>query len=370
MADFALYLHVPFCRSKCAYCDFSSWAGREAQMEPYLRALHAEIRTQGARFAPGRVVSSVFFGGGTPSLLPGDAARGLMDSIRAAFCVSPEAEVTMEGNPGTLTEENLCAYRAAGVNRLSLGVQSFSDELLRRVGRIHTARQAADAVRLARSAGFENLNLDLMYGLPGQTEEDFVRSVEQAIDLNPGHLSLYALILEPGTPLWRRVQAGECALPDDERVLAMQHDAQARLERAGYRRYEISNYALPGRECRHNLLYWRRGEYLGLGCAAHSLMEETRFANPDSLEEYLAGKRADEEERLSAADQFEEQVMLGLRTRDGLPLPLLQGREQALERLVRGGFLEVRAGRVCATQQGADLLNAVILELVSPPAGQ
>lgn len=363
MAEFALYLHIPFCRKKCAYCDFASWAGREAVIEPYLRALHGEIRAQGERWAAGRTVTSVFFGGGTPSLLSGDQTRALLDELRAAFVFSPEAEITMEGNPGTLTEENLRACRAAGVNRLSLGVQSFSDALLRRVGRIHTARQAEEAVAMARRAGFDNLNLDLMYGLPGQSEDDFARSVARAVELGAEHLSLYSLILEEGTPLFRAVQAGECALPDEETVLSMQHGAEAYLARAGYRRYEISNYARSGRECRHNLLYWRRGEYLGLGCAAHSLMEETRFANTGSLDDYLAGGRAGDAEPVSAEERYEEQVMLGLRTCEGVPETLLSGRERSVARLIEGGFLVREGGRLHATQRGADLLNALILEL-------
>lgn len=363
MADFALYLHVPFCRRKCAYCDFASWAGREEAIEPYLRALRGEIRAQGERWAAGRTVTSVFFGGGTPSLLSGGQVQALLDELRAAFAFSPDAEITLEGNPGTLTRENLRAYRQAGVNRLSLGVQSFSDALLARVGRIHTAKQAEEAVSLARETGFDNLNLDLMYGLPGQTEEDFSQSVRRAAQLGVEHLSLYSLILEEGTPLFRAVQAGECALPDDETTLAMQHAAEAFLSQAGYTRYEISNYAKEGRECRHNLLYWSRGEYLGLGCAAHSLMEETRFSNPERLDEYLAGARAASIERLTPSDRYEEQVMLGLRTREGVPESLFTGREPVVARLIDGGFLARENGRVHATQTGADLLNALILEL-------
>lgn len=364
MADFALYLHIPFCKRKCAYCDFSSYAHCENQMDAYLRALHAEIRTQGARFSPRRRATSVFLGGGTPSLLPGSAVQALMDELRAAFSFAPDAEITMEANPGTLTAENLRAYRAAGVNRLSLGVQSFSGRLLKRVGRIHTALEAEQAVRMARAAGFDNLNLDLMYGLPGQSEADFAQTVEQAISLNVEHLSLYSLILEEGTPLYDEVQRGACSLPDEETVLSMQHRAQSRLADAGYARYEISNYARAGRECRHNLLYWRRGEYLGLGCAAHSLMEETRFANTPSLEEYLAGTRAIEVERLGPEDRFEEQIMLGLRTREGIDERLLSGRQKALERLMLAQLVQREAGRVRVTQKGADLLNAVILALV------
>lgn len=364
MADFALYLHIPFCRKKCAYCDFASYAQCEDQLDAYLCALHTEILAQAARYSAGRTVTSIFFGGGTPSLLPGDAMRQLMDALRAAFSLAPEAEVTMEANPGTLTGENLTAYRAAGVNRLSLGVQSFSDRLLRRVGRIHTAREAEEAVRLARRAGFDNLSLDLMYGLPDQTEDDFAQSVERAIALEVEHLSLYSLILEEGTPLHAQAQRGECRFPEEEAVLSMQHRAQERLAQAGYARYEISNYARPGRECRHNLLYWRRGEYLGLGCAAHSLMEETRFCNTDSLEEYLAGRRADEVEPLGPEDRFEEQVMLGLRTREGVPEALFSGRSAPLNRLLEAALLTREKGRIRATQRGADLLNAVILALL------
>ena len=363
-APLSIYLHIPFCRRKCAYCDFASRGGQEARIPAYVQALTEELRAQARLYAEGRIVRTVFFGGGTPSLLAGAQMRALLKALRDCFDVDPDAEISMEANPGTVTEESLAAYRAAGVNRLSLGVQSFSDRLLASIGRIHTAREAERAVAMARGAGFDNLNLDLMYGLPGQSPADFAESVNAALSLSPEHLSLYSLIVEEDTPMHGRVARGEAVLPGEEDVLAMQHGAQAALKARGYERYEVSNYALPGRQCRHNLVYWRRGEYLGLGCAAHSLMEDVRFSNTEDLDAYLAGERTAERTPLTEEDAREETVMLGLRTREGIPRGALSGREAALARLTAAGLMEeAPPGRVRATDRGMDVLNALILEL-------
>ena len=363
-APLSLYLHIPFCRRKCAYCDFASQGGQEEKIPAYVEALREEIRLRADRYSAGRTVGTIFFGGGTPSLLTGGQLAGLLDAIRAGFSLSPEAEISMEANPGTVTEASLAGYLSAGVNRLSLGVQALDDRLLASIGRIHTAKEAEQAVAMARRAGFRSLNLDLMYGLPGQSRADFAATIERALALSPEHFSLYSLIVEEGTPMQSRVARGEAVLPPEEAVLSMQHDAQAALEARGYLRYEVSNYALPGRECRHNLTYWRRGEYLGLGCAAHSLMENERFSNTASLAEYLAGKREEAREALTPRDEYEEAVMLGLRTREGIPRSLLPDHEAAVRELTGAGLLEESEGRIRATQAGMDVLNALILRLI------
>jgi len=366
MKPLSLYLHIPFCVRKCAYCDFPSHAGREKDIPAYVDALKGEILDAAGKW-PGRRVETVFFGGGTPSILTGEQMKTLMDAIFSSFEVAPDAEISMEANPGTLTPENLAAYRASGINRLSIGVQAMNDRLLQNIGRIHTRGEAAEAVMMAKAAGFENINMDLMYGLPGQSMDDFIGTLRQAAELDVPHLSMYSLIVEEGTPLHRRVSEGE-EIPGDEETLAMQHAAARFLSGFGLERYEISNYARPGFECRHNLTYWRRGEYLGLGCAAHSLMEEVRFSNTLSLTEYLSGVREADRQTLGDTDRLEETVMLSLRMREGMDLALYRalcgrdfGRKNAvIGRMEREGLAVCTNARLTLTERGMDVLNAVI----------
>ena len=318
MEAISLYIHIPLCVKKCAYCDFASFAGRMGQRDRYVKAVCREIRAQAAFFGRRRV-RTIFFGGGTPTLLAGGHVQKLMDTVRACFDVEADAEITMEGNPGTLTAENLAAYRKAGVNRLSLGVQSMDDTLLAAVGRIHTAKEAEDAVAMARMAGFGNINLDLMYGLPGQTAAQWQDTLERAMALSPEHMSCYSLILEDGTPLAASVKAGTCApLPDEDAMDEMDALTREMTREAGYAQYEVSNYAKPGRECRHNIVYWECLPYLGFGLNAHSDMDGRRFYNPESWEDYLimaeSGETArDAEGNNSREDRMFERMMMGLR---------------------------------------------------------
>ena len=379
MNPIAIYLHVPFCRSKCAYCDFASFPGLEADWRRYFEALGREIDHWSGATAFGRLreryrVRSVFIGGGTPTLVPAEYLREAIDRCRSIAGFDAGVEITVEGNPGTLTPEKLAVYRRAGVNRLSMGAQSFDDGMLRSLGRIHTAAQIGEAVRMARDAGFANLNLDLMYALPGQSMERWIATVDAAAALGVEHLSAYSLIVEPGTPMAARVDRGEAVIPGDDAVNAMQRAAVDRLAGAGYRRYEISNYARPGFECRHNLTYWSRGDYLGLGCAAHSMLRETRFCNPASLDAYLAGGRMEGLQRLTDADAAEETIMLATRTTRGIDLaawrarfgaPFAAGREAALQRLERAGYIERKDGFVRLTTRGFEVHNAVVLELLN-----
>ncbi len=376
MKSLSLYVHIPFCASKCAYCDFASFPGREGEWGRYFEALRTEM--EGWRGAlTGRRIATVFFGGGTPTRVDARYIENTLALARCAWRFARDAEITLEGNPGTLAPEKLSVYREAGVNRLSLGAQSFDDGLLKSLGRIHTARQIGEAVAMARSAGFDNLNLDLMYALPGQSMAQWRDTLDAAIALGVEHISAYSLIVEPGTPMAARVARGEAAVPDDDAVNAMQREAVARLADAGYRRYEISNYAKPGRECRHNLVYWNRGDYLGLGCAAHSLVDGVRFSNPASLEAYLSGERRLDEQKLTPADAMEETLMLSTRTTRGLDLaawaaefgaPFETGREAAIARLQAGGFVEISDGFLRLTLRGMEVQDAVVLELMEANA--
>lgn len=371
MKPISLYLHIPFCVRKCAYCDFPSYPNCVHHLPDYIDALLREIHTSARRY-PNRLVKTVFFGGGTPSLLSGTQMQLLMDAVCSCFAVAEDAEISMEANPGTLTLENLIAYRRAGINRLSIGVQSMDDRLLRAVGRIHTRAEAAEAVHMAHQAGFENINLDLMYGLPNQSEEDFAATVQDALKLGVEHLSMYSLIIEEGTPLYAQYEAGKLNLPDDETILRMQHSAAQILKTHGMHRYEISNYAKKGFECQHNLVYWRRGEYLGLGCAAHSLMEECRFSNTPDLKEYLSGVREIDRQPLDYSDVLEETVMLSLRTAEGMCMDeyrMLCGvdypaKKRIIERLLKEDMAVLNSGRLSLTERGMDVLNAVIEALV------
>lgn len=362
----SLYIHIPFCKSKCAYCDFASFPGREAMWEAYFAALYGEIRAAGDDI---HRVETVFFGGGTPSLVPEAYIAGTLAAAREAFSFAPGAEVSLEANPGTLTMEKLRAYREMGVNRLSIGVQSFDAGLLRDIGRVHTPGEAVEAVRMAKATGFANIGIDLMYGLPGQTMGAWEATLETALSLPITHISAYALIVEEGTPMAAR----EGELPGEEDVLAMQRRCTRALAAAGFDRYEISNYAKAGFACRHNRVYWRRGEYLGFGCAAHSFFGGERFRNASDLEGYLRGARGLERERVDGKAAREETVMLATRMGEGLSLEnwredfgedFCAGREKVLDALRRVGLLEIADGRVFLTEKGMEVHNAVVLALL------
>lgn len=376
--DISIYIHIPLCVKKCAYCDFTSFEGRMAQKESYLKAVSCELRAQAAFFGRQRV-KTVFMGGGTPTLLSGDQVSFLMDELRASFDLAGDAEVTMEGNPGTLTEKNLAGYRAAGVNRLSLGVQSFDDGLLASVGRIHTAAQAEQAVQMARAAGFDNLNLDLMYGLPGQTVSQWEQTLSRAAALGPEHLSCYSLILEEGTPLFRQVQEKICApLPDEDTLCRMDDLTAEMTQAAGYERYEVSNYAKPGRQCRHNIVYWECLPYLGLGCAAHSDMSGRRFYNPSSWTAYMNGCEHPFEDDGARDERMFERAMMGFRMTRGMDAARFErdfGKRpedvwpQSIRRMTQGGLMERRGDRLRLTEHGMQVMNAVLVDMLSETEG-
>ncbi len=352
MEPIALYIHIPFCARKCAYCDFVSVAGAMDAVPSYLERVEGEMRDAASAARP---VSSIYIGGGTPSLLTGDQLARLMAAVRAHFTLLDDAEISMEANPGTIDAEKLYAYRKSGVNRLSFGAQALQPHLLRTLGRIHAWPDVASAVGMARAAGIENLNIDLMYALPGQTLADWCYTLDAAIALAPAHISAYSLILEGGTPLTERVARGELMEPDEDECVEMQRLATQMLAEAGLLRYEISNYARPGFECRHNIAYWTRRDYLGLGAAAHSLMDGTRFSNTDDLA-YVR----EEPVALTARDVFEERVMLETRMVLGTSAEGID--PAAIARLK--GFAETDGERVWLTERGMEVQNRVVLGLI------
>ncbi|HLF72626.1 MAG TPA: radical SAM family heme chaperone HemW [Dehalococcoidia bacterium] len=283
----ALYVHIPFCTAKCTYCDFNSYAGQESLIAPYAEAVAREAALWSPRLA-GRQVETVFFGGGTPSILPLPEMSTIVEAMRSRFDIAPDAEVTLEANPGTVDATHLEGLRRLGFNRISFGVQSFHDDELIRLERIHDREEVHQAYAWARAAGFENVNLDLIYGLAGQTLELWQENVEQALALAPEHLSMYALTLEEGTPLTRDVERGRAIGPDPDLQADMYEWSRERMAAAGYAYYEVSNWSKPGRECRHNLTYWRNGDWLGLGAGAHSHLAGERFAAAASPSRYIA----------------------------------------------------------------------------------
>jgi len=316
-----IYIHIPFCRSKCDYCDFYSLAGREDRMDDYHRALEQQL-TEGAPLARGYLVNSVYIGGGTPTWYGEKRLCELLRLLHKRFRLSKDVEITLEANPDSVTEKGLKALHRAGVNRLSLGMQSAHDEELRGVHRPHTFQQVADAVSAARKAKIKNLNLDLIYGLPGQTEESWQDSVEKALALGPEHLSCYGLTLEEGTPLSSRVERGE-RLPDDDEQAERYLWMVKRLRQAGFDQYEVSNFAKPGFQSRHNLKYWMGREYMGFGTAAHSDFGGWRYSYIRSLEGYIRGvmegdKLVDQSDHIPMRERGSEYLMLRLRTTSGI----------------------------------------------------
>ncbi len=357
-----LYIHIPFCLRKCAYCDFVSFAGRQEEMPRYVDALIAEMD----RRPSAEAVTSVFLGGGTPSLLPAPQLARLLRAARQRYDFSPRCEITAEANPGAVTPQWLEAAASGGVNRLSIGVQACQPELLRAVGRPHDFAAAQEAFALARAAGIENLSADLMYALPGQTLRMWEESLRAVLALSPWHLSLYALTLAPGTPFYDLDARGLLPRPDEEEEFAMQEAAQRILPAHGLFRYEVSNYAKPGCACRHNVGYWTRRSYIGLGCAAHSLVGNVRRANASDLDAYLAGAPAAEQETLAPQDAAFEELMLGLRMTEGIRLSARAWSlfSPGIAHFCQRGLMCARGRRVWLTARGMDVMNAVLAELM------
>jgi oxygen-independent coproporphyrinogen-3 oxidase len=382
MQSLGLYIHVPFCAAKCVYCDFNSYAGREHLIPAYAEALLQEVRLW-SHLAGRRSVPTLYFGGGTPSLVPLEKLGAVMRALHDAFAVQDDAEVSIEANPGTVDERYLRGLRDLHFNRLSLGVQSFDNRELQALGRIHSADDAREAYRAARAAGFDNVNLDLLFGLPRQRLADWRPSLEEALRLRPEHLSLYTLTVAEGTPLARDVAQGRVPAPDPDRQADMYLWAEDHLAAAGYDHYEISNWSLPGRRCRHNVAYWENREYLGLGAGAHSHLDGRRFANTASPERYVtlmedAGASGMSgqahmpqlvsvetvDETLAMADT----LIMGLRLSEGVSLSAFRERfgmelserySEQLPGLLGAGLLEMTDGGLRLTRRGRLLGNEV-----------
>jgi len=380
-----IYIHIPFCAAICNYCNFNRGLHDDGLRRRYVDALVADIRgfadlsrrsPAGAEADPSIAADTIFFGGGTPSLLePAELAR-IIDACRDSFNLSPDAEITIEANPESSTAEALDGFRAAGANRLSFGVQSFRDDELRRLGRLHSSQTARDAVRLARAAGFDNLSLDLMMWLPGQSTAEWLTSVDALIEQQPDHASLYLLEIYPNAPLRDEMARAGWSVAPDEDAAAMYLEGLARLDRAGFEQYEISNVARPAaRRSRHNLKYWQEGEWLGFGCGAHATFRGERWRTVSATADYIDRVAAGQDVRLDRRtlgdeERLEEALFMGLRVTEGLDLALLSGRHaidiwarygQDLTPYVTAGLLVHEPGRRLAlTRDGMLLANDVM----------
>jgi oxygen-independent coproporphyrinogen III oxidase len=368
-----LYIHIPFCAAICNYCNFNRGLLDEALKRQYVAALVSEIRR-----APeaGAAIDTIFFGGGTPSLLSAGELAAILAACDETFDVRPQSEITLEANPETVTAATLAAYRAAGINRISYGVQSFRDAELARLGRLHSADTARQAVGLARSAGFDNLSLDLMLWLPGQQLPEWLESVEALIDVGPEHASLYLLEIYPNAPLRDEMARGGFSVAPDDDAAEMYLQGLARLDAAGYAQYEISNVAKPGFQSRHNLKYWQGGSWLGFGCGAHATWNGIRWRNLSSTTDYVGRLTAGEtvridERALSPGERVEEALFMGLRLTEGVDLSairlvygvdVLRRYSDELSRFVDAGLLIVDGPgqRLCLTRQGMLLANEIM----------
>lgn len=382
MRELELYIHIPFCIKKCLYCDFLSFPCDEPTQADYVRALVREIKYYGGQCGTYEV-STIYIGGGTPSWLDEDLLIQILDAVRSSFDVSKDAEITIECNPGTVTDKKFALYKKAGINRLSIGLQSADNDELKLLGRIHTYEQFLKTYELARKNKFTNINVDIMNSLPGQTSEKLYHTLKQIIRLKPEHISAYSLIIEPGTPFYDKYkfdavkqQAGwkPVELPTEDEVYQMTKMTEQVLKEAGYHQYEVSNFARTGYACRHNIGYWRRIDYLGLGLGAASLMDNVRYSNTKELYEYIEGtldpamKVRASEEPVDRKGQIEEFMFLGLRMTDGISrddflnnfgveIEAVYG--DVIEKLIRENLLEKKAGRIYPTERGMDLGNYV-----------
>jgi len=372
-----LYVHIPFCSAICNYCNFNRGLFDAALKEQYVVALRREIAAKGDRSA----ADTIFFGGGTPSLLEPSEIAAIISACQSAFDVASDAEITLEANPETVTPERLAGFRAAGANRLSFGVQSFRDDELQRLSRLHSASRAAEAFAMARAAGFDNISLDLMMWLPQQSIAQWLESVDALIDLGPDHASLYILELYPNAPLREAMARSKWSLAPDDDAAEMYLEAMTRLDHAGYDQYEISNVARPGRESRHNLKYWTDGEWLGFGCGAHSTRRAVRWKNLSSTTEYIAavvagGQLEVERRELSRHEGLEEALFTGLRLAGGIDLNAMKVRYGAdvwalygceLERFRDAGLLIYDGRFLRLSRAGMLLANEIMSLFLSSP---
>ena len=376
MKEIGIYVHIPFCKRKCYYCDFVSYDNKYEKIDSYIETVKKEIEDTSNEFTKNHIVSTIYFGGGTPSFLESKYIKLLLENIRRNFNVSSNAEITLEVNPGTITEEKLKTYQMCGINRLSIGLQTTNDTLLKKIGRIHTYSEFLSTYNLARKLGFSNINVDLIFSLPDESLDDLKLDLEKIIELNPEHISTYSLIVENGTKIKELIEenADGYNLPSEDIERQMYWYIKHTLEENGYGHYEISNFAKEGYESKHNLNCWNQKEYFGFGAAAHSFIDGIRFSNKKILSEYIFNfKSRDIEEKMNREELAKEYMMLGLRKIDGVSIseferkfnlnPLLYFRFE-ISKLTDEDLIEVDLDDIKLTKKGLDFANIVWEEFI------
>lgn len=381
MKEIGIYIHIPFCMQKCLYCDFISYANQQDKMEAYIEALKKEIEEVVKETDKEEVmVSTIYIGGGTPSYIGSKQIVEVVRRIKENFVIMPEAEITIEINPGTVTKEKLQDYKKVGINRISIGLQATQNHLLQKIGRIHTYEQFLDTYEQIKEVGFKNKNIDLMIGLPDQTIEDVKESIRKVSTLDPTHISVYSLIIEEGTPIEKKIKKGEYILPAEELERQMYWTVKAMLEEQGYEQYEISNFAKKGYFSKHNWNCWKQKEYFGFGVAAHSYWNGKRYSNLESIEEYIEniknGKKQKNvilQEIQTKEEMQKEYMLLGLRTLEGISIKRFKEKfgcnpiflyHKELERLVEENLIEIDLDQIRLTKKGLDFANLVWEEFV------
>ena len=379
MKTLALYFHIPFCNGKkCEYCNFVSFTNKENLMETYVDALIREIRMRGEKEGKEYKVSSIYFGGGTPSTLKQGMITNILIAIKQNFKLLNNVEITIECNPETATEDKLREYLIAGINRISFGVQTLNDKILTLIGRRHDSKQAKAVVGLAKQVGFKNISVDMMIGLPKQTMTDVKKMTKFLIKSGVSHVSCYSLILEKGTVMYDKVKVGALTVPSEDETVEMYNFVYDTLSKAGLKRYEVSNFALLDYESKHNQNYWKLGEYLAFGIGGHSYMNDTRFANTEDFDKYIKSIKENtfpivSVEKLSLSMKREETIMLGLRTREGLNIEefdykfgghILRDKKAEIEFLSSRGFISLRNGCIKVSENAYYVLNSIIMKLI------
>lgn len=381
MKQLGIYIHIPFCKNKCQYCDFVSFQGIEDKQEKYINCLIKEIESKNWEEINKKYeVTTIYIGGGTPSFIDSKHIQNLLKTLKEKINLKEEIEITLEVNPGTANKEKILRYKEAGINRLSIGLQSTNNKLLKEIGRIHTYEQFLETYKLAKEAGFENINVDLMLALPNQSIQDLKQSVEDVIKLNSNHISVYSLILEEGTPFYELDQEGKLNLPSEEQERQMYWYVKNKLELAGYNHYEISNFSKFGKESKHNLNCWNQEEYLGFGLAAHSYFDNKRFSNISNLDLYMKNieensqeKNVEIHEDQSLEDKKKEYILLGLRKIEGVSISKFKEKfvdnpiylfKNQLSKLVEEELLEIDGDYIKLTNKGLDLANLVWEEFI------
>jgi len=371
MKSIGLYIHIPFCYKKCLYCDFNSYANKDIYKEPYIEALLKELKyyiNQG-----NYTFKTVFIGGGTPTIINPENIARIIKTIEKS--IEKDAEITIECNPGTVDEKKVMLYKTSGINRISIGLQAWQDDLLRIIGRIHDRKNFIESLNIFRKHGFDNINVDLMFSLPNQTPKMWEETLNNVCRLGVEHISCYSLILEEGTPIYQLIKSGQLSIPDDETDRKMNRMAKEILDIYGYKQYEISNYSKEGFQCVHNLIYWNNEEYIGIGAGSHSKIDRVRYWNYRSIEEYIARLKnnklpVEDSENISTEEELWETIILGLRLNRGLSISNINEKyninfikkyRKILNKLNGHALIRISGDRIYLTDKGRDLSNTVFV---------